>query len=165
MPTSSCGARTSNIQFAPSRLALTLRAVGGLTSAEIEAAYAVPEAPMAQRISRATKRIRQPGAHFEFPAAAGAHRTAQRGPAWALPHLQRWLTASNGTGVSTITDDDVLAAEINASARRRPRSVHAGRLSRMRGRGSEPRLDQPHPSVPSSARGSSSTWTRQASRD
>jgi len=51
----------------PSQLALTLRAVGGLTTAEIAAAFLVPEATMAQRISRAKQRIRSAGARFEFP--------------------------------------------------------------------------------------------------
>ena len=37
----------------PSAIALTLRAVGGLTTAEIASAFLVPEATMAQRISRA----------------------------------------------------------------------------------------------------------------
>ena len=51
----------------PSRLALTLRAVGGLTTAEIAAAFLVPEATMAQRISRAKQRVRSAGARFELP--------------------------------------------------------------------------------------------------
>jgi predicted RNA polymerase sigma factor len=51
----------------PSQLALTLRAVGGLTTAEIAAAFLVPEATMAQRISRAKQRIRRAGARFVFP--------------------------------------------------------------------------------------------------
>jgi RNA polymerase sigma factor (sigma-70 family) len=51
----------------PSQLALTLRAVGGLTTAEIAAAFLVPEATMAQRISRAKQRIRSAGARFKFP--------------------------------------------------------------------------------------------------
>jgi predicted RNA polymerase sigma factor len=46
-----------------SQIALTLRAVGGLTTAEIARAFLVPEATMAQRISRAKQRIR--GAAFE----------------------------------------------------------------------------------------------------
>jgi RNA polymerase sigma factor (sigma-70 family) len=50
-----------------SQLALTLRAVGGLTTAEIASAFLVPEATMAQRISRAKQRIRSAGAHFELP--------------------------------------------------------------------------------------------------
>ena len=45
----------------PSQLALTLRAVGGLTTAEIAKAFMVPEATMAQRISRAKERIRSTG--------------------------------------------------------------------------------------------------------
>jgi RNA polymerase sigma factor (sigma-70 family) len=52
---------------APSQLALTLRAVGGLTTAEIARAFLVPEATMAQRISRAKQRIRAAGATFEMP--------------------------------------------------------------------------------------------------
>ncbi|MGW0966210.1 RNA polymerase sigma factor [Streptomyces sp. NPDC002516] len=43
------------------QIALTLRAVGGLTTAEIARAYLVPEATMAQRISRAKQRIRGVG--------------------------------------------------------------------------------------------------------
>jgi RNA polymerase sigma factor (sigma-70 family) len=49
----------------PSQLALTLRAVGGLSTAEIAAAFLVPEATMAQRISRAKNTLR--GARFELP--------------------------------------------------------------------------------------------------
>ncbi|MGH2641716.1 MAG: RNA polymerase sigma factor [Actinomycetota bacterium] len=51
----------------PSQLALTLRAVGGLTTAEIAKAFLVPEATMAQRISRAKQRIRDTGARFDLP--------------------------------------------------------------------------------------------------
>ena len=51
----------------PSQLALTLRAVGGLTTAEIAKAFLVPEATMAQRISRAKQRIRSTGTGFELP--------------------------------------------------------------------------------------------------
>ena len=56
-----------------SQPALTLRAVGGLTTAEIAHALLVPEATMAQRISRAKQRIKAAGARFELP--AGAERT------------------------------------------------------------------------------------------
>lgn len=48
----------------PSQLALTLRAVGGLTTAEIASAFLVPEATMAQRISRAKAAIKAAGAGF-----------------------------------------------------------------------------------------------------
>jgi RNA polymerase sigma factor (sigma-70 family) len=51
----------------PSQLALTLRAVGGLTTAQIASAFLVPEATMAQRISRAKQRIRATGMPFRMP--------------------------------------------------------------------------------------------------
>jgi RNA polymerase sigma factor (sigma-70 family) len=49
----------------PSQLALTLRAVGGLTTAQVAAAFLVPETTMAQRISRAKQRIRESGGRFD----------------------------------------------------------------------------------------------------
>ncbi|WP_376787266.1 RNA polymerase sigma factor [Micromonospora halotolerans] len=51
-----------------SAIALTLRAVGGLSTAEIARAFLVPEATMAQRISRAKQRIRSSGLPFRMPA-------------------------------------------------------------------------------------------------
>jgi RNA polymerase sigma factor (sigma-70 family) len=51
-----------------SAVALTLRAVGGLTTAEIASAFLVPEATMAQRISRAKQRIKLSRAPFRMPA-------------------------------------------------------------------------------------------------
>ena len=51
----------------PSQIALTLRAVGGLTTAEIARGFLVPEATIAQRISRAKQRIKVSGARFELP--------------------------------------------------------------------------------------------------
>jgi RNA polymerase sigma factor (sigma-70 family) len=50
-----------------SQIALTLRAVGGLTTAEIARALLVPESTVAQRISRAKARIRETGARFAMP--------------------------------------------------------------------------------------------------
>lgn len=50
-----------------SQVALTLRAVGGLTTAEIARALLVPEATVGQRISRAKQRIRASGAAFGLP--------------------------------------------------------------------------------------------------
>ncbi|MEU5365936.1 sigma-70 family RNA polymerase sigma factor [Streptomyces sp. NPDC005925] len=49
----------------PAQIALTLRAVGGLTTAEIARAHLVPEATMAQRISRAKQKVR--GVRFGRP--------------------------------------------------------------------------------------------------
>jgi RNA polymerase sigma factor (sigma-70 family) len=51
----------------PSQLALTLRAVGGLTTGEIAQAFLVPESTMAQRISRAKQLIRRSGRGFAAP--------------------------------------------------------------------------------------------------
>ncbi|MEY9844267.1 RNA polymerase sigma factor (sigma-70 family) [Streptacidiphilus sp. BW17] len=50
-----------------SQTALTLRAVGGLTTAQIARAFLVPEATMAARISRAKQRIKAAGASFTLP--------------------------------------------------------------------------------------------------
>ncbi len=52
---------------AASAIALTLRAVGGLTTAEIANAFLVDEATMAQRISRAKQRIKASGVPFRMP--------------------------------------------------------------------------------------------------
>src|SRR5207302_781797 len=52
-----------------SAIALTLRAVGGLTTAEIANAFLVPEATMAQRISRAKQSIKESGIPFQLPTA------------------------------------------------------------------------------------------------
>ena len=51
-----------------SAIALTLRAVGGLTTAEIARAFLVPEATMAQRLSRAKQTIASSAVSFESPA-------------------------------------------------------------------------------------------------
>jgi RNA polymerase sigma factor (sigma-70 family) len=52
---------------APSQVALTLRAVGGLSTAEIASAFLVPEPTMAQRISRAKQSIKTAGMTFAMP--------------------------------------------------------------------------------------------------
>ncbi len=61
-----------------SAIALTLRAVGGLTTAEIANAFLVPEATMAQRISRAKQSIEASGLPFVLPS---AQEHAERLPA------------------------------------------------------------------------------------
>jgi RNA polymerase sigma factor (sigma-70 family) len=62
---------------ASSAIALTLRAVGGLTTAEIANAFLVPEATMAQRISRAKQTIKASVDRFHLPA---AHERTERLP-------------------------------------------------------------------------------------
>jgi RNA polymerase sigma factor (sigma-70 family) len=53
----------------PTQIALTLKAVGGLSTAAIARAFFVPETTMAQRVSRAKQRIREAGATFSMPPA------------------------------------------------------------------------------------------------
>ncbi|MEO8563419.1 MAG: DUF6596 domain-containing protein [bacterium] len=79
----------------PSAIALTLRAVGGLTTAEIARAFLVPEATMAQRISRAKQIIRSSGAPFAMP--EGAERIQRLG---AVMHVL-YLMFSEGYTSST----------------------------------------------------------------
>jgi RNA polymerase sigma factor (sigma-70 family) len=54
----------------PARVALTLRLIGGLTTAEIARAYLTPEATVAQRIVRAKKALTQAQVPFEVPGPA-----------------------------------------------------------------------------------------------
>ena len=65
-----------------SAIALTLRAVGGLTTAEIANAFLVPEATMAQRISRAKQKIKTSGVPLQScrPIASGPND-------WALSFM------------------------------------------------------------------------------
>ena len=80
----------------PSQLALTLRAVGGLTTAQIAAAFLVPEATIAKRIVRAKQRIRDAGARFELP--AQPQRTERLGVVLQVLYLifNEGYTASSG---------------------------------------------------------------------
>jgi RNA polymerase sigma factor (sigma-70 family) len=83
---------------APSQLALTLRAVGGLTTAEIASAFLVPEATMGQRISRAKQTIQKAGARFEQPATA--ERKARLGVVLHVLYLifnEGYAASSGGT--------------------------------------------------------------------
>ena len=84
----------------PSQIALTLRAVGGLTTAQIAAAFLVPEATMGQRISRAKEAIRATGARFEMP--GPAERPARLGIVLHVLYLifNEGYTATAGAGLT-----------------------------------------------------------------
>ena len=98
----------------PSAIALTLRAVGGLTTAEIARAFLVPEATMAQRISRAKKQIRASGAGFQMP--TDAERADRLG---AVLHVL-YLIFSEGYATSS-----------GAALQRRDLATEAIRLARL----------------------------------
>jgi RNA polymerase sigma factor (sigma-70 family) len=99
----------------PSQVALTLRAVGGLTTAQIARAFLVPEATMAQRISRAKQRIRATGSTFTLP--APGERASRLGAVLHVMYLifNEGYTASSGP--------DLHRAELTTEAIRLVRSV------------------------------------------
>src|SRR5699024_9889034 len=70
---------------AESRAALTLRLVGGLTTAEIARAFLTTESAMGQRISRAKKTLSEAQAEFELP--TGAERTRRLDDVMAVIYL------------------------------------------------------------------------------
>jgi RNA polymerase sigma factor (sigma-70 family) len=80
-----------------SQVALTLRAVGGLSTAEIARAFLVPEATVAQRISRAKQRIKASGANFQMP--PQAERSERLGAVLRVLYLifNEGYTASSGS--------------------------------------------------------------------
>lgn len=80
----------------PAQIALTLRAVGGLTTAEIARALLVPEATMAKRITRAKRRITESGARFELPPAADLQARLQSVRTVLYLIFNEGYTASSG---------------------------------------------------------------------
>src|SRR5499425_1847860 len=100
-----------------SQIALTLRAVGGLTTAEIARAFLVPEATMAARISRAKQRIRAAGNSFSLP--DGAEREERLR---VVLHVL-YLIFSEGYTVSS--GGDLHRADLANEAIRLTRMVHA----------------------------------------
>jgi RNA polymerase sigma factor (sigma-70 family) len=99
-----------------SQVALTLRAVGGLSTAEIAGAFLVPEATMAQRISRAKQRIKAAGATFELP--PPAEHARRLGVVIHVLYLifNEGYTATSGT--------QLVRAELTAEAIRLARQLH-----------------------------------------
>jgi RNA polymerase sigma factor (sigma-70 family) len=101
---------------ASSQLALTLRAVGGLTTAEIAAAYLVPEATMGQRISRAKQSIQAAGSEFAMPSAA------ELGARLAVVLHVLYLMFNEGYTASS--GPDLLRPDLTTEALRLTRDVH-----------------------------------------
>ena len=78
------------------RVALTLRLLGGLTVAEIAAAFLVPETTMAQRITRAKAKIKAAHIPYRVPVGRRPRRAARRRARRGLPRLQRGLPRQRG---------------------------------------------------------------------
>ncbi|MGA6161929.1 RNA polymerase sigma factor [Amycolatopsis magusensis] len=102
---------------APSAIALTLRAVGGLTTAEIAAAFLVPEATMAQRISRAKATVRKAGSSFRMPS----------GDEWKprLRSVLHVLYLIFNEGHTSTAGGELHRVELSAEAIRLARAMHA----------------------------------------
>jgi RNA polymerase sigma factor (sigma-70 family) len=100
-----------------SQVALTLRAVGGLRTAEIARAFLVPEATIAQRISRAKQRIKDSGAEFRLPPPdeLDQRMVAVRHVLYLI--FNEGYTASSGTELHRV--------ELTAEAIRLARQLHA----------------------------------------
>jgi RNA polymerase sigma factor (sigma-70 family) len=100
----------------PSQVALTLRAVGGLTTAQIATAFLVPEATMAQRISRAKASIKGAGARFSLPP---AEERADR-----LRVVLHVLYLVFNEGYTATSGPDLQRAELTREAIRLTRDLH-----------------------------------------
>ena len=92
---------------------LTLRAVAGLTTREIAAAYLVPEATMAQRISRAKAKLR--GRRFELPAE----------PAARVRSVCEVLYLLFNEGYTSSSGPDLLRVDLSGEAIRLARMLHS----------------------------------------
>lgn len=100
-----------------SAIALTLRVVGGLTTAEIAAAFLVPEATMAQRISRAKQNIKASGVGFEMP---GARERAAR-----LSAVLHVLYLMFNEGYTSTAGPSLQRVDLSDEAIRLARMLHA----------------------------------------
>ena len=100
----------------PSAIALTLRAVGGLTTAEIAKAFLVPESTMAQRISRAKQTIKASRVPFRLP---GSRDRASR--LGAVLHV---LYLIFNEGYATSIGATLQRVELSSEAIRLTRALH-----------------------------------------
>jgi RNA polymerase sigma factor (sigma-70 family) len=100
-----------------SQLALTLRAVGGLTTAQIASAFLVPEATMAQRISRAKQSIKATAIPFAMPP------EPERGERLRVVLHVLYLMFNEGYAASS--GPDLQRGELTREAIRLARTVHA----------------------------------------
>ncbi|WP_197507894.1 RNA polymerase sigma factor [Mycobacterium sp. 852014-52450_SCH5900713] len=101
----------------PSQVALTLRALGGLTTAEIARALLLPEATVGQRISRAKARIRDSGAQFRTP--------NQRERDERLPAVLRTLYLIFNEGYTATSGENLNRVELTSEAIRLTRQLRA----------------------------------------
>ena len=101
----------------PSQVALTLRALGGLTTAEIARALLLPEATVGQRISRAKARIRDTGARFRAPS---ARELDER-----LPAVMRTLYLIFNEGYTATSGAALNRVELTSEAIRLTRQLRA----------------------------------------
>jgi RNA polymerase sigma factor (sigma-70 family) len=100
----------------PTQIALTLRAVGGLTTAEIAGAFFVPEATMAQRISRAKQGIRDAGATFSMPPSSEIENRIR-----AVLHV---LYLIFNEGYTTSSGTEITRTDLTHEAIRLTKEVH-----------------------------------------
>jgi RNA polymerase sigma factor (sigma-70 family) len=100
----------------PSQLALTLRAVGGLTTAEIANAFLVPEATMAQRITRAKQTIKGSEVGFDLP--------SDPDHAERLRVVLQVLYLIFNEGYSTSSGTELYRTDLTAEAIRLTRMLH-----------------------------------------
>ncbi|ADP78491.1 RNA polymerase sigma factor [Pseudofrankia inefficax] len=91
----------------PSQIALTLRAVGGLTTTQIAGAFLVPETTMAQRISRAKATIEAGGRRLEMPGRAAGER---------LSTVQHVLYLIFNEGYTATTGADLMVPSLSDEA-------------------------------------------------
>jgi RNA polymerase sigma factor (sigma-70 family) len=97
------------------RIPLTLRAVGGLTTAEIASAFLVPEATMAKRVTRAKQRIKASGVGFELSSSERASR---------LGSVLHVLYLIFNEGYTSTSGESLQRVELATEAIRLTRAVH-----------------------------------------